>query len=74
MSSVKLASGCELPLLGLGTWELRGDQCAEVVERALDMGYRHIDTAHMYRNQDAVGQGLKQSGIDREDVFITTKI
>ncbi len=74
MSSVKLASGCDLPLLGLGTWELRGDQCTEVVERALDMGYRHIDTAHMYRNQDAVGQGLKQSGINREDVFITTKI
>ncbi len=74
MSSIKLASGCEMPLLGLGTWELRGTQCTEVVKRALDMGYRHIDTAHMYKNQDAVGQGLRQSGIDREDVFITTKI
>ena len=74
MSSITLASGRAMPLLGLGTWELRGAKCTDVVERALNMGYRHIDTAHMYQNQDAVGKGLKQSGIDREAVFVTTKI
>ena len=74
MSSIALPSGYEIPLLGLGTWELRGTQCAEVVERALHMGYRHIDTAYMYKNQDAVGQGLRKSGIRREDIFLTTKI
>jgi diketogulonate reductase-like aldo/keto reductase len=74
MSSVKLASGHALPLLGLGTWQLQGARCSEVVALALDMGYRHIDTAHMYANQEAVGRGLRQSGVDREEVFVTTKI
>ncbi|MEE2710194.1 MAG: aldo/keto reductase [Gemmatimonadota bacterium] len=74
MTSVKLASGLYMPLLGLGTWELRGGKCAEVVERALGLGYRHIDTAHMYRNQEAVGEGIRQSGVPREELFVTTKI
>jgi len=74
MTSVKLASGLSMPLLGLGTWELRGDKCAEVVERALGLGYRHIDTAYMYRNQEAVGLGIMQSGVPREELFVTTKI
>ena len=74
MSSIELASGCAIPLVGLGTWNLMGGECTEVVRRALDMGYRHIDTAHMYQNHDAVGRGLKQSGVSREDVFVTTKI
>lgn len=74
MSSIKLASGCAMPLLGLGTWELRDKPCTEVVDKALNMGYRHVDTAFMYRNQEAVGKGLRQSGIDREDIFLTTKI
>ena len=74
MSSIELASGCGMPPVGLGTWNLRGAECTEVVKQALEMGYRHIDTAHMYRNQDAVGRGLEKSGIDREEVFVTTKI
>jgi diketogulonate reductase-like aldo/keto reductase len=61
-------------LLGLGTWDLRGLVCTEMVQAALHLGYRHIDTAEMYDNERAVGEGLKASGIKREDVFLTTKI
>jgi 2,5-diketo-D-gluconate reductase B len=66
--------GARIPLLGLGTWNLRGRVCARVVEQALRLGYRHIDTAEMYDNEREVGEGLRASGIKRDDVFITTKI
>jgi diketogulonate reductase-like aldo/keto reductase len=68
------ASGARIPLLGLGTWELRGRTCARVVEQALRLGYRHIDTAEMYGNEREVGEGLRGSGVKRADVFVTTKI
>jgi 2,5-diketo-D-gluconate reductase B len=68
------AAGARIPALGLGTWELRGDVCVEVVEEALRRGYRHIDTAEMYGNEIEVGEGLRASGVAREDVFITTKV
>ena len=68
------AHGARIPLLGLGTWDLRGRVCTEMVQAALDLGYRHIDTAEMYDNERAVGEGLKASGVKREDVFLTTKI
>ncbi len=68
------AKGADIPLLGLGTWELRGRVCARVVEQALRLGYRHIDTAEMYDNEREVGEGLRGSGVKRDDVFITTKI
>jgi diketogulonate reductase-like aldo/keto reductase len=68
------ANGAAIPSLGLGTWNLRGDACAEAVQHALKVGYRHIDTAAMYENEEAVGAGLKASGIDREDIFVTTKV
>jgi 2,5-diketo-D-gluconate reductase B len=71
--SVK-ANGARIPLLGLGTWELRGRACARVVEQALRLGYRHIDTAQLYENEREVGEGLRASGIKRDDVFVTTKI
>lgn len=74
MYDLKLASGHPMPLLGLGTWELEGTRCAQVVRQALDLGYRHLDTAFMYRNQEAVGQALAESGLDRGEVFLTTKI
>ncbi len=61
-------------MLGLGTWELRGRVCTHVVEQALRLGYRHVDTAEMYDNEQAVGEGLHASGIKRGDVFVTTKI
>lgn len=74
MHTVELASGHSMPLLGLGTWELKGTHCTQVVRQALDLGYRHLDTAYMYRNQEAVGKALADSGVDRKEVFLTTKI
>jgi 2,5-diketo-D-gluconate reductase B len=68
------ANGAEIPLLGLGTWELRGRSCARAVEQALRLGYRHIDTAEMYDNEREVGEGLHASAVKRGEVFITTKI
>ncbi|MCC7263519.1 MAG: aldo/keto reductase, partial [Candidatus Latescibacteria bacterium] len=74
MDTVELTSGHPMPLLGLGTWELEGARCTQVVRQALDLGYRHLDTAFMYRNQEAVGKALAESGVDRAEVFLTTKI
>jgi len=68
------AKGARIPAVGLGTWDLRGATCTRVVEAALRLGYRHIDTAEMYGNEREVGEGLRASGIKRDDVFITTKI
>ena len=68
------AQGARIPLVGLGTWELRGRACARIVEQALRLGYRHIDTAEMYDNEREVGEALRASAVARADVFITTKI
>ena len=68
------AHGARIPLIGLGTWDLRGRTCARLVEQALRLGYRHVDTAEMYDNEREVGEGLRASGIKREEVFVTTKI
>jgi diketogulonate reductase-like aldo/keto reductase len=68
------AHGAGIPQLGLGTWDLRGRTCVRMVEAALRLGYRHIDTAEMYDNEREVGEGLHVSGIKRGDVFVTTKI
>jgi 2,5-diketo-D-gluconate reductase B len=68
------AHGARIPLLGLGTWDLHGRSCARTVEEALRLGYRHIDTAAMYRNEEEVGEGLRASGVPRDEVFITTKV
>jgi 2,5-diketo-D-gluconate reductase B len=68
------ANGARIPLVGLGTWELRGRACARIVEQALRLGYRHVDTAEMYDNEREVGEGLRASGVKRGDVFVTTKI
>lgn len=68
------ARGARIPLVGLGTWELRGRACTRVVEQALRLGYRHIDTAQMYENEREVGEGLRASGVTRREVWITTKI
>jgi diketogulonate reductase-like aldo/keto reductase len=68
------AKSARIPLLGLGTWDLRGRACARVVEQALRLGYRHIDTAEMYDNEREVGEGLHASAVKRHDIFITTKI
>ena len=68
------AHGARIPLVGLGTWELRGRACVRVVEQALRRGYRHVDTAELYDNEGEVGEGLRASGIKREEVFVTTKV
>jgi len=68
------AHGARIPAIGLGTWELRGRVCSRIVEQALRLGYRHIDTAQMYDNERDVGEGLRMSGVPRNEVFITTKV
>jgi 2,5-diketo-D-gluconate reductase B len=68
------ANGAIIPAIGLGTWELRGRACARLVEQAIKLGYRHIDTAQIYENEREVGEGLRASGIKRDDVFVTTKV
>jgi 2,5-diketo-D-gluconate reductase B len=68
------AKGARIPLAGLGTWDLRGRTCARVVEQALRLGYRHIDTSEMYDNEREVGEGLRASGVPRKEVFVTTKV
>jgi diketogulonate reductase-like aldo/keto reductase len=68
------AKGAKIPAVGLGTWEMRGRACARVVEQALRLGYRHIDTAEMYDNEREIGEGLHASGVKRKDVWVTTKV
>ena len=65
--------GARAPALGLGTYPMQGEQCYEAVRWALDIGYRHIDTAESYHNEDAVGRALADSGIPRDEIFLTTK-
>jgi diketogulonate reductase-like aldo/keto reductase len=74
MEVVELADGNRLPLLGLGVWQVKdGKVCEDAVRWALELGYRHIDTAQFYRNEASVGRALKDSGVARDEVFITTK-
>lgn len=68
------ANGAMIPVLGLGTWTLKGAACSELVAHALDLGYRHVDTAAAYDNEAAVGAGLRASGVPRADFFLTTKV
>jgi 2,5-diketo-D-gluconate reductase B len=68
------AGSVRIPAIGLGTWELRGRTCARVVEQALKLGYRHIDTAQIYENEREVGEALRASGVRRNEVFVTTKV
>jgi 2,5-diketo-D-gluconate reductase A len=63
-----------MPLLGVGTWQIRGDQAYQAVLAALEAGYRHIDTATMYGNEAEVGRALRDSGVPRDEVFVTTKL
>lgn len=70
-----LNNGIKIPAIGLGVWQTDdAEQCAEVVSYALKEGYRLIDTATVYKNEAAVGEGLRRSGIPREEVFITSKL
>jgi 2,5-diketo-D-gluconate reductase B len=74
MNNITLRSGHSIPQLGLGTWRLSGSTCSETVARAIGFGYRHLDTAFGYSNHREVGEGIRRSGIDRQELFVTTKI
>ena len=71
---IALNDGATIPQLGFGTYKIAPDQTAAAVRTALDVGYRHIDTAQMYRNEQGVGQAIREAGIDRADVFVTSKL
>ena len=74
MSDTFTKSGMSIPALGLGTWDLQGPTCSKIVQEALEIGYRHIDGASMYENEVEVGHGVINSGVDRAEIFLTTKI
>ena len=67
------AKGFRIPIVGLGTWALRGRDCARLTEQAIRIGYRHIDTAQMYDNEHEVGEGVRASGL-RSEIMVTTKV
>src|SRR3954469_5031173 len=72
--TVTLAMGSRMPLLGFGTWQIHDDAAGRASPAALEGGYRHLDTATMYGNEREVGRALAESGVPRDDVFLTTKI
>lgn len=74
MKTIKLYNGKEIPVVGYGTWLIKNSDAAQCVKTALECGYRHIDTAQAYGNEVGVGEGIRQSGIKREDIYITTKV
>lgn len=69
-----LNNGVEIPKLGLGTWMIDNSQVAQAVEEAIKLGYRHIDTAQAYANEQGVGEGIRKSGVNRQDLFVTSKV
>jgi hypothetical protein len=71
---ITLPSGDKMPTLGLGCWQSTPDQLISAIEHALKAGYRHIDGATIYGNEEALGEGVRRSGLRREDVWVTTKL
>ncbi len=71
---INLNKNLLIPIIGLGTWKLKGKVCIEIVKKALELGYKHIDTAEVYLNEEAIGDAIKKSNIQRNDLFITSKI
>ncbi len=72
--TIRLSSGYDMPIVGLGTYSLTGDVCVNSVKSAISLGFRKIDTAHMYGNEVEVGRGVRESGVPREEIFVATKI
>ncbi len=72
--SITLNDGNAIPQLGFGVFQIEPKDTAEAVSNALEVGYRHIDTAEMYGNEKEVGEGIRASGLDRGDVFVTSKL
>lgn len=73
VDALTMPSGGSMPLLGFGTWQIKGDDAVRSTAEALEVGYRHLDTATVYENEAEVGRALADSGVDRGDVFVTTK-
>lgn len=74
-STYTLSDGVEIPVVGFGTWQMPNDKdTASIVKHAIDVGYRHIDTAALYGNEESVGQGIRDSEVAREELFVTTKL
>lgn len=73
-ASFKLNTGASIPAVGFGTWQAPPKEVEEAVKLALESGYRHLDCAAIYRNEAAVGAGIKASGVPRSDIFITSKL
>ena len=69
-----LSNGVKIPKLGLGTWLIPDGETAAAVKSAIEIGYRHIDTAQAYANERGTGEGIRSCGIPREDIFVTTKV
>lgn len=74
MQTIRLNNGVEMPRLGLGVFQIPNEETARVVADALSVGYRSIDTAQIYGNEEGVGEGIRRSGVDRKDIFITSKV
>ena len=74
VSSITLRTGAALPLVGLGVWQAAKGETQEAVKTALRLGYRHVDTARIYGNEKDVGEGLRASGVPRDQIFVTTKL
>src|SRR4051794_37183197 len=72
--NIQLADGHAMPQVGYGLWQVDADVAADLVETALEVGYRSLDTATIYNNEQGVGDGLRRSPVAREDVFVTTKL
>ena len=73
-SKLRLNSGIEIPILGLGTWRAEGKECTQAILWAFEAGYRHVHTAAFYGNEEDVGKAIQDSGLDREEIFVTTKV
>lgn len=74
MEFVTLNNGIKMPMLGYGVYQVTNDECERCVRDALDVGYRSIDTAQAYGNEEAVGRAIKNSGVPRDQIFLTTKV
>ena len=72
--ALELSPGALIPVIGLGTWPLLGEEATDSVTRGIANGYRHIDTAHSYGNEEAIGEGIARSGIDRSELWVTSKL
>ena len=72
--NIKQFKNKTIPSLGLGTYKMKGDECCKAIRQALDLGYWHIDTARVYQNEDSIGKAIEDAKVDRDSLFITSKL